>query len=81
MAQQLASHLAEIEALLESKESGNGTSIDRTLNQEYKSMTLRKGGKSFQKPCKGPGLCTNLLCEHTYAITPYACNFLYAVTP
>jgi hypothetical protein len=69
MAQQLAGHMAEIEKLLESK-SGSGSGNERTLNQEYKSMTTRKGGKSWPKTCGGPGICTNMLCEHLYAVPP-----------
>jgi hypothetical protein len=71
MAQNLTSHLAEIDALLSTHAQKKSTAPARTLNAEYKSMTMKRGSKKYTKPCKGPGICMNLLCEHIYAIPPY----------
>jgi len=67
MSHKLVAHIDQLKALEETKKAQDG---NRTLRQEYKSMTKRAAGKRFPKTCKGAGACKNKLCEHLFAVTP-----------
>jgi len=61
--------LAEIQARIAAIEAGSvSATASRSLSAEYKSIHAKHGKREFQKPCGGPGVCKNALCNHKYSL-------------